>query len=197
MIILSPLSAFYQNAKGDFKVKKTAYLLVALIIFSVMSVTALASDYDLRTVSTLDADTLRGYMHPESRHLAEDVVRICSEQQISAEFIAAVMRWERRPDLHNWFGWTDNQGRLMTFSSDLECLEKIIPLIKKNYLSEDGKYFSGYTVAAVSRFYNNTAFWRDTIAAEVDRILEDSAPKNTPLLPYQLPGSPMPLAFKL
>ncbi|MBQ3048472.1 MAG: hypothetical protein IJC94_00805 [Oscillospiraceae bacterium] len=170
--------------------KKTAYFLVALIIISAMSITSLASEHDLRTVSTLDADTLREYMHPESRHLAEDVVRICAEQQISAEFIAAVMRWERRPDLHNWFGWTGNNGRLMSFSSDLECLERIIPIIKKNYLTADGKYFNGYTVDAVSIFYNNSDFWRDTISAEVTRILKNSTPEPSPsyiILPCTLP----------
>jgi len=140
-----------------------------------MNITAMASDYDLRTVSNLDAEILKEYMHPESRHLAEDVIRICAEQHISAEFIAAVMRWERRPDLHNWFGWMGYDGTLMQFSDDISCLETIIPLIKKNYLTAGGKYFNGYTVAAVSLFYNNSDFWRNTISDELERILKASS----------------------
>ena len=125
---------------------------------------------DLTTVSEKTPEELAVYMHPETRHLAEDVVRICEEYGVNAEFIAAVMRWERRPDLCNWFGWTGASG-LMTFDSDIECLETVIPLIRQNYLEPDGCYYNGATVEGVSIFYNNSDFWRDTIAAEVARMM--------------------------
>lgn len=130
-----------------------------------------AAEYDLRTVSAHTAESIAGYMHPETRHLAEDVIRICADEGISAEFIVSVMRWERRPDLHNWFGWTGSDGKLMRFGSDLECLERVIPLIKRNYLTEGGKYFSGYTVEAVNQNYNGSDFWREIIEKEMEGIL--------------------------
>ena len=133
-----------------------------------------AAEYDLRTVSAHTAESIAGYMHPETRHLAEDVIRICADEGISAEFIVSVMRWERRPDLHNWFGWTGSDGKLMRFGSDLECLERVIPLIKRNYLTEGGKYFRGYTVSAVSVCYNGSDFWRETIEKEMGIILGGS-----------------------
>ena len=147
-------------------------MLCALLICVFCSVCALADEgYDLRTVSVHTPESISGYMHPETRHLASDVIRICADEGISAEFIVSVMRWERRPDLHNWFGWTGSDGSVMLFGSDLECLERIIPLIKRNYLTESGKYFRGYTVSAVSMCYNNSDFWRDTIAGETARVL--------------------------
>ena len=130
-----------------------------------------AAEYDLRTESAHTAESIAGYMHPETRHLAEDVIRICADEGISAEFIVSVMRWERRPDLHNWFGWTGSDGKLMRFSSDLECLELVIPLIKRNYLTEGGKYFRGYTVADVNQNYNGSEFWREIIEKEMEGIL--------------------------
>lgn len=130
-----------------------------------------AAEYDLRTVSVHTPESISGYMHPETRHLASDVIRICADEGISAEFIVSVMRWERRPDLHNWFGWTGSDGKLMRFGSDLECLERVIPLIKRNYLTEGGKCFRGYTVSAVSVCYNGSDFWRETIVAEMERML--------------------------
>ena len=133
-----------------------------------------AAEYDLRTVSAHTAESIAGYMHPETRHLAEDVIRICADEGISAEFIVSVMRWERRPDLHNWFGWTGSDGKLMRFGSDLECLERVIPLIKRNYLTEGGKCFRGYTVSAVSVCYNGSDFWRETIEKEMEIILGGS-----------------------
>ena len=130
-----------------------------------------AAEYDLRTVSTHTAESIAGYMHPETRHLAADVIRICADEGVSAEFIVSVMRWERRPDLHNWFGWTGSDGKLMRFGSDLECLERVIPLIKRNYLTEGGKYFRGYTVEAVNQNYNGSDFWREIIEKEMEGML--------------------------
>lgn len=133
-----------------------------------------AAEYDLRTVSVHTPESISGYMHPETRHLASDVIRICADEGVSAEFIVSVMRWERRPDLHNWFGWTGSDGKLMRFGSDLECLERVIPLIKRNYLTEGGKYFSGYTVADVNQNYNGSEFWREVIEKEMEIILGGS-----------------------
>ena len=143
-----------------------------------LTVTAAADGYDLRTVSGITAEEIKPYMHPECRHLAEDVIRICEREEISAEFIVTVMRWERRPDLHNYFGWTNNRGRVMRFSSDVECLERVIPKIKEMYLTEGGRYFNGYTVEAVSRCYNNSDFWRDTIERGMRWILDESLEKS-------------------
>lgn len=137
-----------------------------LLLLLMLSTTATA--HDLTKVTDKTPEQIAEYMHPETRHLAEMVVDVCKEHGVSAEFIAAVMRWERRPDLHNWFGWSENG--LIAFESDEQCLNTVIPLIRKNYLEPDGIYYNGVTVEGVSQFYNNTDFWRDTIAAEMERM---------------------------
>lgn len=137
-----------------------------LLLLLVLATTATAQD--LTKVTDKTPEQLAEYMHPETRHLAEMVVDTCKEHGVNAEFIAAVMRWEHRPDLHNWFGWSENG--LIRFESDEQCLDTVIPLIRKNYLEPDGIYYNGATVEGVSKFYNNTDFWRDTIAAEMERM---------------------------
>ena len=107
-------------------------------------------------------------MHPETRHLAELVVDICTEYEVNAEFVAAVMRYERRPDLHNWFGWSENG--LIRFDSDEDCLQSVIPKLKANYLTEGGMYYNGATVCGVSMYYNNTERWRSAILQEMERM---------------------------
>lgn len=102
-------------------------------------------------------------MPEDIRHLAADVIRICEREDVNARFIAAVMRWERRPDLHNFFGWMGSNGKLMRFDSDIDCLERVIPMIKKLYLTPGGRYYHGATVDGVSVCYNNSDFWRETI----------------------------------
>lgn len=114
-------------------------------------------------VSTVTPAELAETMPEDIRHLAADVVRICRENGVNAEFIAAVMRWERRLDLHNYFGWTRADGTLKRFDSDLDCLEWVIPRFKRLYLEPDGKYYHGATVEGVSVCYNNTDAWREAI----------------------------------
>lgn len=152
-----------------YRIKQVLAFTIALLWIAMLAaVDAHAAGHDLNRVTEKTPEQLAEYMHPETRHLAEDVVRICAEQEVSAEFVAAVMRWERRPDLHNWFGWSCNG--LIKFDSDLDCLETVIPKIKENYLTPGGIYYNGATVEGVSRYYNNTDFWRDTIAAEMERM---------------------------
>ncbi len=137
--------------------------------------------YDLRTVTGITAEQLAPYMHPETRHLAADVISICEREGVSAEFVAAVIRWERIPEIHNWFGWTSNAGGYMVFDTDIEGLEHCIRNIKIMYLTkrpvdaaEDditGSCYNGYTVAAVSIMYNNTDYWREKIAGQAEKIV--------------------------
>lgn len=143
-------------------------VVIALLVAATLATPAAA--YDLNTVTEKTAEQLAVYMHPETRHLAEEVVRICAEQEVSAEFVAAVMRYERRPDLCNWFGWSEGD-KLLVFYNDLHCLETVIPKIKANYLTPGGIYYNGATVEGVSKYYNNTEFWRETIQAEVERMV--------------------------
>ena len=157
-------------------------IIAAFLVAATMTTTAYAApikvaDYDLRTVSDITAEELEVYMHPDTKHLAEDVIEICTKESVSAEFIITVMRWEKRPDLRNYFGWTKNNGRLARFNSDRECLEFCIPAIKRLYLSENGRYFNGYTVAAVSKYYNNSDFWRKIMTAGIERILNKEVRK--------------------
>ena len=51
----------------------------------------------LCVVSSLTPEQLAERMPEDIKHLAADVLRICRENEVNAEFIAAVMRWERRP----------------------------------------------------------------------------------------------------
>lgn len=106
---------------------------------------------------------LAASMPEDIRHLAADVVRICRREGIEARFIAAVMRWERRPDLHNYFGWTGSDGKLMRFDSDIDCLERMIPAIRRLYLTPGGRYYHGATVEGVSVCYNDSDVWREAI----------------------------------
>ena len=154
-------------------------LLVGILLASAVTVCAapaeINEDYDLRTVSGITAEQLAPYMHPETRHLAADVVRICNEQGVSAEFVATVMRWERRPDLKAYLGWTTYDGTTYRAHDDeVAGLERDIKNIRNLYLTADGRWFNGYTVFAVSECYNNTKVWRETMLAGTLHILEET-----------------------
>lgn len=151
--------------------KKIVCFSLSVVMAATMATTALAAD--LTTVTDKTAEELSVFMHKETRHMAEDVIRICAKEGVSAEFIAAIMRYERRPDLHNYFGWTGSDGKLIRYENDVQCLETVIPIIKKNYLDPEGKYYNGATVEGVSVYYNNSDFWRDTMNREIDRMFQE------------------------
>jgi len=107
-------------------------------------------------------------MPTDLKHLAADVVRICRENEVNCLFVAAVMRWERRPDLHNYFGWMTAEGKLKRFDSDLDCLEWVIPRLKRLYLEPSGRYYHGATVEGVSICYNNNDVWRENVKRSME-----------------------------
>ena len=143
---------------------------IIAVLLLILTLTSQVSAYDLNKVSERTPAELAVYMHPETKHIADEVIQICREYEVSAEFVAAVMRYERRPDLCNWFGWSEGD-KLLVFYNDLHCLETVIPKIKENYLTPGGIYYNGATVEGVSKYYNNTEFWRETIAKEVERMI--------------------------
>ena len=130
---------------------------------------AAAANDDLTTVSDITPAALAERMPADLRHMAADIIRICKREGVKAEFIAAIIIWEKRPDLHNYFGWMAS-GKLKRFETDLDCLEWTIPKIRKLYLDAAGKYFNGATVAGVSICYNNSDFWRDNISATMEAL---------------------------
>lgn len=71
------------------------------------------------------------------------------------------------------FGWIGSDGKLIRHENDVQCLETVIPIIKKNYLDPEGKYYNGATVEGVSVYYNNSDFWRDTMNREIDRMFQE------------------------
>lgn len=165
-------------------------LFILAVVFVLLAVPVRAvENYDLTAVSPLTAEQLKPYMHPETQHLAQQVTDLCAENGLSAEFIIAVMRLERNPSIHNYFGWSWGDGSLVVFDSDEECLSHCIPLIKSKYLTEGGEYFNGTTVYGVSINYNNTDEWREFILAELDWMFENIAtlphPSETKIQMYQ------------
>lgn len=114
--------------------------------------TGYGEDFILTTMTGITAEELAPFMHPDTRHLAELVVKICEENEIAPEFIAAVIRYEHI-DGNNLFSWRKNDGDFATYKSEEECIKKVIPNIKKMYLTEGGECFNGYTVPDVAIKY--------------------------------------------
>lgn len=88
---------------------------------------------------------------------------------VRADFLAAVAalesgwgRYQFRPNNIMGFGQ-------MEFSSMEECIDTVAAYLAKNYLSPDGKYYNGETVAGVCIRYNGSPEW----AESVQQIMEE------------------------
>lgn len=88
---------------------------------------------------------------------------------VRADFLAAVAalesgwgRYQFRPNNIMGFGQ-------MEFSSMEECIDTVAAYLAKHYLSPDGKYYNGETVAGVCIRYNGSPEW----AESVQQIMEE------------------------
>jgi hypothetical protein len=69
---------------------------------------------------------------------------------------------------NNLFGWTSNNGSMMSFNSKAQCIIYVAEKLKEHYLTPDGKFFSGYEVEDVNKHYNGREEW----AIAVNNIMQ-------------------------
>ncbi len=142
--------------------KIISIILLFTLIFSGTEVYAF-QNLDLTTKSELSADELRNGLRGELKNYAEDFIEAEETYGVNALFLAAISAWESgwgkscfRPN--NIFGWSGK-----SFDSKEECIDFVASKIAEHYLSENGKYYRGKTVAAVNRCYNGTELWERKI----------------------------------
>lgn len=83
------------------------------------------------------------------------------QNEINIVFLLSLGIWEsgwgETPNsFGNLFGWEGSPS-----SSIEESIYSIAALIRKHYLNEDGKYYSGTTIPAINEHYNTRQEWED------------------------------------
>lgn len=83
--------------------------------------------------------------------------------------------WGRyRAAPNNLGGWTANDGGYMAFDSVEDYIDHTARNLRDMYLSPDGIYHTGYTLADVGHYYNGSDEWIEAVAG-IWRTLEGRA----------------------
>ena len=101
---------------------------------------------------------------------AEDFAAAEREHGINAVFLASLAAFESGWGRYciaenNIFGWSGP-----AFESKSECIDEIARRIKKNYLTQGGRYYRGSTLEGVNVCYNGSSQWLKGMSAMMAQI---------------------------
>lgn len=142
------------------------FAVVAILIMNVSAKETKQTNletFDLRTQSGYTAEELDEVLKYDLKGLGKYFVKAEENYGVNAVFLVSVAALESGWGRYcfrenNMFGYSG-----MSFSSKAECIDFVAKKISENYLSESGKYYSGYTVKAVNCYYNGREIWEDTV----------------------------------
>lgn len=167
--------------------KKIFTAILLILCMSVTSTAAFAEDEDWQQIASVQVDTdtfdlrtpcqvteeeLEAVLKHELKGMAKYYLAAEEKYGVNAVFLASVSAlesgWGRycfKPN--NIFGYGRN-----SFDSYAECIDFVASKISKNYLSEEGRYYSGNTIDAVNRYYNGREAWAETVKSIFEKMLE-------------------------
>ena len=123
---------------------------------------------DLRKKSKLDKNKLAEYMKkfPSLSGIEDTLVAIQDEYNVNALLVLAIVRLESgngkssiaqsRNNLGGLIGYDNSVPVYKSFDSRSDCIIYMANLLSKHYLTEGGRYFSGYTLNDIAKKYSTS-----------------------------------------
>lgn len=115
---------------------------------------------DIRGKAGIISQQLRDVVPETMKEICNDIVYYSNEYNVNAIAVASIIRLESgnntsrlARERNNLGGITDKSGKYRTFNSKTECIEYMVRLLKTQYLSEDGKFYNGYSLKNVNELY--------------------------------------------
>jgi len=132
---------------------------------------------DMRKKSQLDEQKLTEYMKkfPSLSGIEQTLLELQEQYNINALLILAIIRLESgngksniaqtRNNLGGFIGWERSVRVFKSFDSREECLIYMANLLSEHYLTDGGRFYSGYTLSAISKRYSEEPEnWTDLVA---------------------------------
>ena len=124
---------------------------------------------DMRKKSRIDKEKLSEYMKrfPNLSGIEDTLIDIQEEYNVNAILILAIVRLESgngkssiaqsKNNLGGLVGGTENSVAVYkSFDTKSDCVVYMAKLISSCYLTEGGKYFSGYTISDIAKRYSTS-----------------------------------------
>ena len=150
----------------------SAAVATAILFLTPVSAEALDFSGDVTAKSGYSAEELAEGLRGNLRELAGSFVEAEEKYGVNAVFLAAVAAWESGWGNYcfkenNFFGWGKK-----SFSLPEEGIDFVASKIADYYLSPDGKYYHGVSVAGVNHSYNGTELWERKVSGLMAAISE-------------------------
>jgi len=131
---------------------------------------------DMRKKSKLNKQKLSEYMKkfPKLSGIEETLIEMQDEHSVNALLILAIVRLESGNGKSQIAQSRNNLGGIVvsgktvnvykSFDTRSDCIIYMAELISKNYLTEGGKYFNGYTLTDIAKKYSASPdIWAERI----------------------------------
>lgn len=138
---------------------------------------------DLRNTSNLTAEEFDKMLEGTNLYgLGEALEKAEQEYSINGLYLMGLACLEsgygtssyaiNRNNLVGWNAVDSNSNKASYFESKLECILYVAGKLKTNYLSENGKYFNGYTAKAIDIKYCSDSNHADKIISIVNKLVK-------------------------
>ena len=169
--------------------RKTVFVLIFIFCLSVFFAPTAAAQNDIKLDLTrpsgYTAYELRQGLQSDLQDYAADFILAEKRYGINAVFLASVAalesgwgRYCHQPN--NLFGWGQR-----SYPSKSACIDEVAAAMKEMYLTPGGRYFSGYSLYDVSRYYNNNGRWLQYVSGIMSEICSDIEENATGAVPWQ------------
>ena len=143
----------------------------------------LTVDTDLRTPSNATAEDINAMLkNTELKGLGEIFVQAEKQYGVNALYMVGLACLESgwgtsdfakyRNNLYGWNAVDSNPGKATTFSSKEESTLYVASKLQKNYLTEGGAYFEGYSARAIDVHYCTDPEHADKIVNIVSNLVK-------------------------
>lgn len=130
---------------------------------------------DMRKKSDITQEDLESYLSkfPYLSGISETLIQVQDDYDVNALLLLAIIRLESGNGKSNIARAKNNLGGLVGvyrskpaykhFDSKDDCIVFMAELLSSHYLTEGGKYFSGYTLPDIAKRYSSSKAWTDLV----------------------------------
>lgn len=153
---------------------KNLSCLVSVVLVMAQNVFA----YDFSKESNTTQEALENSLRGNLASYADTFIYCEQEYGVNAIALASVAVVESgwgtsnlANNKNNLFGWRTETGDYKAFPSKEDCIIYIAKSLSENYLSEDGKYYTGGTKTKdINKYYSESTEWAETINEVISQI---------------------------
>lgn len=136
---------------------------------------------DIRGSAEVTIEQLEQVVPNSMVDIIDDIVELSEQYDINSIAVTSIIRHESGNNT-SWLAVNKNNlggikfnSNYASFETKFDCIEYMVKLLKEKYLSEDGKFFNGYSLKSVNKLYcpGDGYYWSTQITDMSNKMLKD------------------------